>query len=113
MFLKKKKGKKKRKGNLDNHQIHADLSHLCNPELHTKMLNMLHPFHKSNISIICCLFSLRINLKADGQEKNKRQTHQMWPNWLLRDLSQISPSLNKHKGVFGRQLHFASRDRQA
>ena len=32
---------------------------------------------------------------------------------LQLDLSQISPSLNKHRGVFGRQLHFASRGRQA
>lgn len=33
--------------------------------------------------------------------------------YLLRDLPQISPSLNKHQGVFARQLHSALRERQA
>lgn len=58
------------------------------------------------------MFFLNMKLKAEEQEK-KMNAQQNSLTGLLRDLSQISPSLNKHKGVFGRQLHFMSRERQA
>lgn len=54
-----------------------------------------------------------MKLKAEEQEKKNERTTKHSLTGLLRDLSQISPSLNKHKGVFGRQLHFMSRERQA
>lgn len=59
------------------------------------------------------MFFLNMKLKAEEQEKKNERTTKHSLTGLLRDLSQISPSLNKHKGVFGRQLHFMSRERQA
>lgn len=73
---------------------------------------MMHPPQKSNISVICCHISLKNQPdEADEQSTSKHTTKGL--SGLLLGLSQISPSLNKHKGVFGRQLHFASRERQA
>lgn len=65
------------------------------------------------ISVICCHISLKNQPgEADEQSKNQ-QAAKHGVSGLLLVLSQISLSPNKHEGVFGRQLHFASRGRQA
>lgn len=55
---------------------------------------------------------LNMNLKAEEWKKSYHTTKHSFAE-LLRDLSQIFPSLNKYKGVLGRQLDFISMDRQA
>ncbi len=52
--------------------------------------------------------SVVISSQPEPQTEKKKHTTKCGLTELLRDFTQISPSLNKHKGVLGTQLHFAS-----
>lgn len=55
----------------------------------------------------------KTNLSTPAGDQSTNVPAKCGLSGLLLDLSQISPSLNKYKGVLGRQSHFASRERQA
>lgn len=62
-------------------------------------------------SVVTSLSKTNLSTPTSDQSTNVPTKHGL--SGLLLDLSQISPSLNKYKGVLGRQWHFASRERQA